>query len=93
MTNDLMPGGILVDAAAPPFRADPRRRCADVDPDAFFETGCARQRRVIRAHCNRCPLRATCRQWAIETRQQHGVWGGLTEQQLRAAVRNSGGPA
>jgi hypothetical protein len=38
------------------------------------------------AICRRCPVQAQCLEWAIETRQRDGIWGGmdLTE---RAAYR------
>lgn len=39
--------------------------------------------------CRRCPAMAPCRDWAIETRQDHGVWGGLTAQD-RADLRRHG---
>lgn len=29
--------------------------------------------------CGTCPVLGTCRQFATETRQLYGVWGGLTE--------------
>jgi len=28
--------------------------------------------------CGRCPVRAECLEFALNTGQQHGVWGGLT---------------
>ncbi|QQZ58386.1 WhiB family transcriptional regulator [Streptomyces microflavus] len=39
--------------------------------------------------CRRCPVMDTCAEWAIDTRQDSGVWGGLTEQD-RAALRRHG---
>jgi hypothetical protein len=46
------------------------------------------QRYAIKVACLRvCAVRSTCRQWAVETRQWHGAWGGLTTRQLRAEVR------
>ncbi|NUS76742.1 MAG: WhiB family transcriptional regulator [Streptomyces sp.] len=39
--------------------------------------------------CRHCPVMETCRQWALETRQEHGVWGGLTERD-RASIRRYG---
>jgi WhiB family redox-sensing transcriptional regulator len=78
-------------ADLPPFRLDPRLACVRVDPDVFFTTGSNRQRAVAKEHCRPCLLRDTCQQWAVDTGQVHGVWGGLTEQQLRVAVRAKGG--
>lgn len=35
------------------------------------------------AMCRACPVRRECLQWAIDTNQQFGVWGGLTPNQRR----------
>lgn len=29
-----------------------------------------------------------CRRYALEIREQHGIWGGMTEQERRAATDN-----
>jgi len=39
--------------------------------------------------CERCPIRVRCRQYAISNLETHGVWGGMTEGQ-RAAVMREG---
>lgn len=56
--------------------------CRDYDPDLFFpigDTGPAEvQAEQAKAICHRCPVIDTCLAWAYETRQKHGVWGGLT---------------
>ncbi|WP_301126800.1 WhiB family transcriptional regulator [Streptomyces cacaoi] len=31
--------------------------------------------------CAACPVRAACADWAISTRQPHGIWGGLTPEE------------
>jgi WhiB family transcriptional regulator, redox-sensing transcriptional regulator len=35
------------------------------------------------AVCARCPVQVECLAYAVSTRQQHGVWGGKTQQELR----------
>lgn len=35
------------------------------------------------AICRACPVRRECLQWAIDTNQKFGVWGGLTPNQRR----------
>ena len=35
------------------------------------------------AVCDRCPVQVECLAYAVATRQQHGVWGGKTQQELR----------
>lgn len=56
--------------------------CLEADPDLFFPRGTdptslADQERATKI-CARCPVMEACRQWALDTRQEHGVWGGLT---------------
>ena len=60
--------------------------CVGRDPDIFFpergaDTGQAR------AHCRACPVRSECLDYALETRQKFGVWGGLTPAQRRRLGR------
>ena len=33
--------------------------------------------------CSACPVMRSCRQYALEIREPHGVWGGLSEQERR----------
>ena len=69
-------------------------RCADQDPDLFFPVGSSgpalRQTLRAKAVCAQCPVRDECLDWALETAQPHGVWGGLDEQE-RERLRLSGG--
>ncbi len=37
------------------------------------------------AVCHDCPLEAECLEFALETGEKHGVWGGRTEAELRAS--------
>lgn len=39
---------------------------------------------AARALCARCPIQQACADWAITTRQPHGIWGGLTPAQRHA---------
>jgi WhiB family transcriptional regulator, redox-sensing transcriptional regulator len=38
---------------------------------------------AAKAVCARCPVRMPCALYALATRQPHGVWGGLTEEDRR----------
>jgi hypothetical protein len=40
--------------------------------------------------CERCFVQVECLAYAVATRQQHGVWGGRTEQQLRHLIAAAG---
>lgn len=33
--------------------------------------------------CSACPVMMSCRAYALEIREPHGVWGGLSEQERR----------
>jgi len=40
-----------------------------------------------KAVCAGCPVAGACLRWAIETRQDAGVWGGLSEVERLALKR------
>jgi WhiB family redox-sensing transcriptional regulator len=57
--------------------------CRSADPELFFpisESGNAlEQIAEAKAICAGCPVRRQCLEFALRTRQTHGIWGGLTE--------------
>jgi WhiB family transcriptional regulator, redox-sensing transcriptional regulator len=61
--------------------------CRDADPDLFFPVSasgpCLDQITQAKAICARCPVRRQCLGFALNTRQDHGVWGGMSEQERR----------
>lgn len=56
--------------------------CRDEDPELFFPLNVAQAAPAV-AVCNRCPVAGACLDWALETGQAYGIWGGQTEHQLR----------
>lgn len=62
-------------AATPPVAAEPDRACAGADPELFFPLNNT-QLRLAKNICKRCPHKQPCLDWAVETRQAFGVWGG-----------------
>jgi hypothetical protein len=42
--------------------------------------------------CDRCPVQVECLAYAVTTGQQHGVWGGKTQQGAPAPGREHGSP-
>lgn len=42
----------------------------------------SRERRA-KEICSSCPVQLECRNYAITIREQHGIWGGLTEGERR----------
>lgn len=61
--------------------------CKDADPELFFpvsETGPGRRQATeAKAVCATCGVRQLCLDYALATRQVHGVWGGTTETDRR----------
>jgi WhiB family transcriptional regulator, redox-sensing transcriptional regulator len=37
--------------------------------------------------CSMCAVRQPCLEFALNTREKHGVWGGLTERERRRVLR------
>ena len=44
-----------------------------------------------KAVCGRCPVREACLAFALETREPHGIWGGLNELERRRALQRQAG--
>jgi WhiB family transcriptional regulator, redox-sensing transcriptional regulator len=65
--------------------------CRDSDPELFFpvtETGAAaRQLARAKAVCAGCPVRDQCLQFALDSGQAFGVWGGTTGEERRLLRR------
>lgn len=60
--------------------------CRDLDTAVFFpetEGGVA----TAKAVCATCPVRDACLDFALITRQDDGVWGGLDENERRRVRR------
>jgi WhiB family redox-sensing transcriptional regulator len=59
--------------------------CKDIaDPSMFFPARGENDRvAAAKQVCAGCPVRAECLQWAIDTHEKYGVWGGLSERQRR----------
>jgi WhiB family redox-sensing transcriptional regulator len=70
-----------------------RAACLGEDPELFFPDGNTRpalvQAEEAKAVCRRCEVTATCLKWAIESGQEAGVWGGLSEEERRALKRRN----
>ncbi|WP_217242745.1 WhiB family transcriptional regulator [Streptomyces sp. AC555_RSS877] len=68
--------------------------CRQEDPDLFFPIGSTGpalvQQEQAKAVCRRCPVREQCLQWALDTGQTLGVWGGTSENERRALRRRAG---
>ena len=62
--------------------------CLDVGPELFFPIGNAhpalRQIEEAKVVCGECSVAQTCLRWALESRQDNGVWGGMSRDERRA---------
>lgn len=48
--------------------------------------------RAAKNVCLTCPVRLACLQWALDTNQQFGIWGWLTEDERRRVSRGASLP-
>lgn len=61
--------------------------CLGEDPELFFPVGTTgpalEQEERAKAICRRCDVIDECLQWALDTNQDAGVWGGTSEEERR----------
>jgi WhiB family redox-sensing transcriptional regulator len=62
-----------------------KARCRSKNPDDFFVSGAAQRRAAV--ICRGCPVVAECLADALDHHMEWGIWGGLTERQRRALVK------
>ena len=67
-----------------------RAACRGPNHDIFFPPSQMERRsekrlreRRAKEICMSCQLLADCRTYALQIREQHGIWGGLTEGERR----------
>lgn len=65
--------------------------CRDTDPELFFPVGSTGQALLqlskAKETCNQCTVKIECLQFAIDTNQDSGVWGGTSEDERRTIRR------
>jgi len=70
-----------------------RSACRHEDPELFFPIGntgpALVQIEEAKKVCNRCEVKNECLAWALESGQDAGVWGGLSEDERRAMKRRA----
>ncbi|MBM3798470.1 MAG: WhiB family transcriptional regulator [Actinobacteria bacterium] len=61
--------------------------CRDTDPELFFPVGTTGQALLqidkAKEVCDECPVKVKCLDFAIETNQDSGIWGGTSEEERR----------
>jgi WhiB family transcriptional regulator, redox-sensing transcriptional regulator len=59
--------------------------CRSADPELFFPISAfgqaLEQAAEAKAICVSCHVRRQCLTFALRTRQAHGIWGGMTEEE------------
>jgi len=67
--------------------------CREVDPELFFPIGntgpALLQIEEAKQVCCRCSVMDECLRWAIDSGQDAGVWGGMSEDERRALKRRT----
>jgi WhiB family transcriptional regulator, redox-sensing transcriptional regulator len=61
--------------------------CAQTDPEAFFPEKGGSSREAKRT-CMACDVRSQCLEYALERREPHGIWGGLSGRQRNIVLRS-----
>lgn len=63
--------------------------CAQTDPDAFHPSKRTPRRTVAAAKqlCRSCPVAGDCLTYALTSREEFGIWGGLDEYERRTLRR------
>lgn len=57
------------------------------DPDAMFPGTSRTGIEAAKEICRRCPVIQECGEWALDTRQDYGICGGLTAGERRSILR------
>ena len=59
--------------------------CRETDPDDMFVRGAAQHQAAV--ICRHCPVRQECGAEALDNKLEFGIWGGMTERQRRALLK------
>ena len=59
--------------------------CKTKDPDELFVRGAAQRKAAV--ICRHCPVMQQCAADALDNQVEYGVWGGMTERQRRALLK------
>lgn len=77
----------------PSYRPEPwtlEAECRDTDePDLWHDRPGSNRTKYALSVCAVCPVRAECLEYAVRKRIGDGIWGGVTEKELRALLRKA----
>jgi WhiB family redox-sensing transcriptional regulator len=79
---------VLQLAPVTPRRWQDAALCGQTDPESFFpeKGGSTRQAKKV---CGSCEVRAECLEYALDTDQRFGIWGGMSERERRRLRRQA----
>lgn len=64
-----------------------RSSCRDTNPELFFPVGTTgpaiEQIEAAKSVCRSCEVQVQCLEYALETNQDSGIWGGTSEEERR----------
>lgn len=63
-----------------------RARCAETNPEDFFPEQGSSGKHAKRI-CASCDVAAECLTYALDNREPHGVWGGMTAEERTRYLR------
>ena len=63
--------------------------CQQSDPEAWFTDDMSVYMKAKQL-CKQCPVQALCADFAIENKEPHGVWGGLSPRERMTARARMG---
>lgn len=63
-----------------------RGACVGLDPEVFYPHSDEEADEAKRI-CATCPVREPCLEFALDTREAEGVWGGTTSRERRRLLR------
>ncbi len=82
----------VVPVASTPRAADAGDRawvtkalCRETDPEELFVRGAAQRKATV--ICRHCPVMQECAAEALDNKVEFGIWGGMTERQRRALLK------
>lgn len=85
----ILASSLILGAAERDWRDD--AICRDTDPALFFPVGTTGNALVqidrAKEVCDECHASPDCLDFALDTNQDSGIWGGLTEEERRVIRR------
>ena len=46
-----------------------------------------RKNKIAKSYCEACPVKKECLQFALDNKEEYGIWGGMTTRERKAYER------